>query len=100
ARPESATDRSPADALIECAGVKRDASTFAVAIHAEVVRRAAAEPIHRGQHLLHLKAGGRASHFVGHAIEELAVWLIGHAAQLRIARPGVVPIDECRHDYA
>ncbi len=101
ARAEIAADHRVGNARVDRPAVQGEHSPFAVAEHAD--RRMVllpAEPIHRRQHFLHLVADDVPAHLVSHAIDELAVRLIGHPAQLRIAGPGILAVDQHRHQHS
>jgi hypothetical protein len=95
ARPERADDHGIADAGVEGSAVQGHDAAFAVADDADVwVVLFAREPVHRRQHLLHFAPEECPAHLEGHAVDELAVRLVGQTAELRVARPGVAAVDQ------
>jgi len=56
------------------------------------------KPIDRCDRLLNFISDDVPPHFVGLPIYPFAMWLVGEATELGIARPGVAAIDQRRHD--
>ena len=85
------------DSCVDSGAEERQKATLAVADDSEwLAGPLAVEPIDCRQHLLHLVANDVAAQLIGHAINELAMWLIG-VTDSGVARPSILAVDQNRH---
>src|SRR5262249_34641340 len=88
------------DAWISRPAAESQQPAFAIAPHADgPMFQLSREPVYRGENLLYFIANDVPALLVGHAVDEFAVRLVGHA-DFRIARPCVLAVDQCRHQDA
>ena len=107
-RREVAADQRSVNARVEGRAVKREQTSLGKSRHADhrVLEGPCGgpgfffrEPVDGRQDLLHLVTDDVLPHFIGLPVNPFAVRLVGETLELRVARPGVLAIDEDRHNH-